>query len=64
MCSGNNFDRERVEAACERALAIGARSFTSVKSILTNKLDRKRPEKAADRPAIIYDNIGGHTFYH
>ena len=58
------FDRERVEAACERALAIGARSFTSVKSILESKLDRKRPEKAADGPAIVHDNIRGPNFYH
>jgi transposase len=58
------FPRERVEAACERALAIGARSFSSVKSILDTKLDRKRPEKAADGPAIVHDNIRGPTFYH
>ena len=58
------FPRERVEAACERALAIGARSFSSVKSILDTKLDRKRPEKAAEGPAIVHDNIRGPTFYH
>jgi transposase len=58
------FPRERVEAACERALAIGARSFTSVKSILESKLDRKRPEKTAEGPAIVHDNIRGPTFYH
>jgi transposase len=58
------FPRERVEAACERALAIGTRSFSSVKSILDTKLDRKRPEKAADGPAIVHGNIRGPTFYH
>ncbi|HKA58272.1 MAG TPA: IS21 family transposase [Gemmatimonadales bacterium] len=58
------FPRERVEAACERALAIGTRSFSSVKSILDTKLDRKRPEKAADGPAIVHSNIRGPTFYH
>jgi transposase len=58
------FDRERVEAACERALAIGTRSFSSVKSILDTKLDRKRPEKAAEGPAIVHHNIRGPTFYH
>jgi hypothetical protein len=55
---------ERVEAACQRALAIGTRSFSSVKSILDTKLDRKRPEKAAEGPAIVHDNIRGPTFYH
>jgi transposase len=58
------FPRERVEAACERALAVGTRSFSSVKSILNTKLDRKRPEKAAEGPAIVHDNIRGPTFYH
>jgi len=58
------FARERVEAACERALAIGTRSFSSVKSILESNLDRKRPEKTADGPAIVHDNIRGPTFYH
>jgi transposase len=58
------FPRERVEAACQRALAIGTRSFSSVKSILDTKLDRKRPEKAAEGPAIVHDNIRGPTFYH
>jgi len=58
------FARERVEAACERALAIGTRSFSSVKSILESNLDRKRSEKTADGPAIVHDNIRGPTFYH
>ena len=58
------FPRERVEAACEHALAIGARSYSSVKSILDTKLDRKRPEKAADGPSIVHGNIRGPTFYH
>ena len=58
------FPRERVEAACERALAVGTRSYRSVKSILDTKLDRKRPEKAADGPAIVHDNIRGPNFYH
>ena len=55
---------ERLEAACERALAIGARSFTSVKSILNTHLDCKRSEKAADGPAIVHDNIRGGNYYH
>jgi transposase len=58
------FPRERIEAACERALAIGTRSYPSVKSILDTKLDRKRPEKAVDGPAIVHDKIRGPTFYH
>src|SRR5262245_34955805 len=58
------YGRERLEAACERALVIGARSFTNVKSILNTRLDRKRPEQAADGPAIAHDNIRGRDYYH
>jgi len=58
------YGRQRLEAACERALDIRARSFKSVKSILQNHLDRKRPEKAADEPAIVHSNIRGRDYYH
>jgi len=34
-----SYGHERVEVACNRALEIGARSYTSVKSILKNNLD-------------------------
>ena len=55
---------ERLEAACSRALEIGARSYTSVVSILKNNLDRTRPEPATDGPAITHDNIRGPTYFH
>jgi transposase len=56
--------RERLEAACCRALEIGARSYSSVNSILKNNLDRRRPAMPADRPAIAHDNIRGPTYFH
>jgi len=59
-----SYGRERLEAACERALVVGTRSYTSVKSILVTRLDRKRPDKAADEPAIVHDNIRGGDYYH
>ncbi|MEP7209179.1 MAG: IS21 family transposase [Casimicrobiaceae bacterium] len=55
---------ERLEAACERALAIGARSYSSVNSILKNNLDRRRPEPATDGPVITHDNIRGAKYFH
>jgi len=48
---------EAPEAACERALTIGARSYSSVHSILKNNLHRTRPEPPADGPAIQHGNI-------
>jgi len=58
------YGAERLEAACARALEIGARSYTSVKSILETKRDRRRPEPATDGPAIVHDNIRGPTYFH
>ena len=56
--------RDRLEAACGWALAIGARSYTSVNSILKNNLDRRRPAKATDGPAILHSNIRGPGYFH
>ena len=58
------YGRERLEAACDRALEIGARSYTSVTSILKSNLDRKRPVPATDGPAITHTNIRGPRYFH
>lgn len=58
------FGPERLEAACDRALDIGARSYTSVTSILKTNLDRKRPAPATDGPVIAHDNIRGPRYFH
>ena len=58
------YGRERLEAACARALEIRTHSYRSVTSILKNNLDRKRPASAADEPAIVHDNIRGPGYYH
>ena len=58
---------ERLEAACARALEIGARSYSSVASILKNNLDRRSPAStkgAADGPAIDHPNIRGPRYFH
>jgi transposase len=58
------FGEDRLEAACTRAIAIGARTYSSVKSILENNLDRQKPQKSTDDPAITHDNIRGRHYYH
>ncbi len=58
-----SFGGERLEAACDRAIEIGARSYTSVTSILKTNLDRKRPAPATDGPAIAHDNIRGPRYF-
>jgi hypothetical protein len=60
----DSYGRERLEAACALALEIGARSYTSVSSILKNNLDRRRPAMATDGPAIPHPNIRGPSYFH
>jgi transposase len=60
-----SYGRQRVEAACLRALEIGARTYGSVKSILSNNLDRQAANKpSTDVPAITHPNIRGARYYH
>lgn len=54
----------RVEAACRRALAVGAISYKSVKSILEKNLDRRPlPQRSADRKPIEHPHIRGPQYY-
>jgi transposase len=56
---------ERLEAACQRGLDIGARSYGSVQSILRQGLDRAyRPEPVPDDLPIQHENIRGSGYYH
>lgn len=62
----NHYSPERVEKASIRALAIGACSYKSVKSILKNGLDQQpllfeHPEEA---PPPAHHNIRGRGYYH
>ena len=64
------FGAARVEAACLRALQIGARTYGSVRSILDNKLDGQPffqpPAGQADEPppASLHGNVRGSGYYH
>lgn len=58
---------ERLEAACQRALATGAWGFKSVASILKTGLDRQPlPELEEAQPSLLpsHDNIRGAGYYH
>ncbi|HEY5817081.1 MAG TPA: IS21 family transposase [Mesorhizobium sp.] len=58
------FGRERVNAACGRALEIGARTYGSVRSILDNHLDRAPASARHDaREPIDHPNIRGPRYY-
>jgi transposase len=53
----------RAEAACARALAIGALSSRSIGSILDNNLDKKSTRKTEDLP-LLHANIRGGGYFH
>jgi transposase len=58
------YGRDRLDAACARALAVNGRSYKHVESILHNGLDRAALPKA-DEPAtsIDHENVRGPDYY-
>ena len=64
MSLARRYGDERVEAACVRALAAGAISYSSVKSILAENLDRlPLPAAEAVPPPTEHDNLRGPGYY-
>jgi transposase len=59
-----SYSAERVEAACQRGIDIGARTYGSVVSILRNNLDRAyRPQPVPDVPPVQHGNIRGGGYH-
>jgi transposase len=61
---GKTYTPERLEAACERALALQALSYKSIESILKRRLDTTPPSAAATQAPIVHDNLRGPEYYH
>lgn len=56
---------ERLDAACARAIEIGANSISSVRSILRTKLDRQvNPDSTHQEAAFHHPNVRGADYYH
>ena len=53
----------RMESAAERALATGAVSYKSVKSILRNGLDTQPPATAPPRLSPDHENLRGPEYF-
>jgi len=60
---GKRFGKERLEAACERAMFIKGVSYTTIKSILNNNLDQKPLPKQQELLPVTHDNIRGTGYY-
>lgn len=60
-----DFGAERLEGACGRAIAIGANSLSSVRSILRTGLDQQqRPDAEPQEAAFDHPNVRGSDYYH
>jgi transposase len=57
------YQRDRLEAACERALTINAVSYSSVAAILKAGLDRAPRAAEPIKPTPPHTNIRGGTYY-
>jgi transposase len=58
-----DFGNDRLEKACQRALAIGGHSYKSVNAILKNGLDRQPLPLKVTMPVINHDNIRGGGYF-
>ena len=59
------YDEARLEAACERAIDIGAMTYGSLKSILKHGLDIKRLTAPAQTCLPLeHANVRGPHYYH
>jgi transposase len=66
MRLARHYGQERLEAACARAVALGAMRYRSVASILKSGLDRQPlPEQPQpELPLPTHSNVRGSTYYH
>lgn len=62
---GKSYGEDRLEAACRRALLIGAYSYKSLDSILRNGLDRQTTDPQQELALEVeHDDIRGADYYH
>ena len=61
-----HYSAQRLEAASERALALGVSSYTNLESILRRGLDQRplNGEREAEAPPIEHPNVRGPGYYH
>jgi transposase len=64
MRLGKSYGRSRLEAACARALALGASSYRSIESILRQGLEQQPlPARNDSTPTIAHPNVRGRDYY-
>jgi len=63
MRLAKRYTPQRLEKACERAVAIDVYTFKSVESILKNRLDQQTPTQSVKGRAAVHPNIRGSLYY-
>jgi transposase len=61
---GKRYGEVRLEAACNRALRVRARSYRHVESILKNGLDRVTTSDEPTTHSLTHENVRGRDYYH
>ena len=61
---GKRYGDARLEAACQRALRVRARSYRHVESILKNGLDRVAPTNEPSSLPLTHENVRGRDYFH
>lgn len=64
MRLGKRYSPDRLEKACERAVAIGAYTYHNVESILKNGLDKQPLTPPSKARSVSHPNIRGSRYYH
>jgi len=61
----SEYGNDRLEAACKRALSIGATAIRNVRSILQTNLDKQHvPASQREEAGFEHENIRGPQYYH
>jgi transposase len=65
MSMGKKYGNDRLEAACNRAIATNCVSYKSIQSILKTGLDQQElPEMQTPQHTPDHDNIRGPGYFH
>jgi hypothetical protein len=62
---GSKYGKERIEAACARAIAFGSCSYRGIKNILSSNLDQQPLSTKEDcqQTLPLHENIRGSHYY-
>lgn len=63
LCLAKPYSESRLEAACSRAVRIGAYTYKSIKSILQNGLDRESLPESSPAASVTHQNVRGGDYF-